>query len=158
MHLRRYVLVVAVTCALHATSAANAARLCNLQQAADHETATHAKRSLPVLDRSLRISKDLEAFMGSRKWENGVPMSQQMSATEATKFGELTQAQKSALFAALIESRRERDIRVIARMSRLADQVYRYGFEAPKDEKSEDAVLLGIVLSLEKAISEKDRP
>jgi len=158
MRLRSLLFTTAVTTVLYVTSAASAARLCNVQHAADQETAAHAKRSIPILDRSLRVNKEFEALMGSRKWKEGVPMVDQMSAEEASRFGELAQAQKAALFAALIESRRERDIRVIARMTRLADQVYRYGFELPKDEKSEEALLLGIVLSAEEAIPEKDRP
>lgn len=158
MRLRNLLFTIAVTTVFYATSAASAARLCNVQHAADQEVAAHAKRSIPILSRSLRVSKEFETLMGSRKWKEGVPMVDQMSAEEASKFGELAQAQKAALFAALTESRRERDIRVIARMSRLADQGYRYGFEAPKDEKSEDALLLGIVLGAEEAISEKDRP
>lgn len=158
MRLRGCALFIAITTLLFAMSAMGAARLCNVQQTADQEMATHAKRSIPILERSLRINKDFETFMGSRKWEDGVPMSDQMSTAEATTFGELSQAQKVALFAALIESRRERDIRVIARMSRLADQTYRYGLEPPKDENSEDALLLGIMLGLEKVIPPKDRP
>ncbi len=85
--------------------------------------------------------------MDSRKWTEGKPVGEQMTPADANTFGNLQQRLKGNMLANLYESKRERDIRVLSRLARLADQTARYGLELPANTESED-YFLHVLLSV----------
>lgn len=119
--------------------------LCDLATGQRIETENQTKAVVAANERLLASFDEWRKFIGSRQWKDGVPMGEQMTSAESVKFGELRQKQMSAQIAALYESKRMRDIRVISRMAVLSDKVARYGLEIPSDQASEDFTLLAIL-------------
>jgi hypothetical protein len=145
--------VVLSSLLLVATPLAHAqAPLCDVSDAHDKEFLSQSEASARLAAQAIKTAEAFQKLMDSRKWKEGVPMSEQMTADEADRFGALRQTMASQNLASLYESKRERDIQVVTRLARLADQVGRYGFEAPKDKKSEDYFLYGVLFALREMV------
>jgi hypothetical protein len=116
---------------------------CSLEQGYAEASYLQIKESAELGTAALRQIEQLRAFMDSRKWEPGKPMSEQMSVEEAGEFGRLQAQQQISVTKALFESRRDRDIRVIRKMAILADKISRYGVDdsVNNDPESEEFVL-----------------
>jgi hypothetical protein len=120
--------------------------LCETRTVVERELLEQSRSEASVATRNLSVTNELEKFLASRKWKQGVSLGSQMNASEADKFATLSERSKAGLFAALIESKRTRDVRVLARIARLADQTARYGLEVPQNQ-GEDFVLYGVMLA-----------
>lgn len=107
-------------------------------------------RTARLAEASLAVLQEYQEFIGTREWKADVPLGEQMSSEEAEKFGTLRQRLLSQQFAQLLESKRERDIRIIGRMAILADKAARYGIETPEDEHTENYKLVAVLLAMRK--------
>jgi hypothetical protein len=109
---------------------------------------------ITALDSSARIASNtsesilqMQELMASREWNEGKPIGEQMTSDEANKWGNLEAKLASGTFASLIEGKRERDVRVLERMTALAGGLYSSPERLPEPD-SEDAFLLGIVVAM----------
>src|SRR5262245_56422490 len=112
---------------------ATADRFCGVRESAAGEMNSQMAVQARLAEQELKVLHELDKMMKAHDWKSGVPVGEQMTAVEADQFGTLRQRQQSLAVAGLHESKRERDVRVIQRMARLADETARYGLEVPKD-------------------------
>lgn len=116
---------------------------CDVAAAADREARSQAVTVVRLLGLQVDALKKIQDFMNSKHWTSATaPMESQMSVAEAATYERNQHRYQSVLLASLYESKRARDIEVIARLARLADQTARYGFELPSDKESKDVFLL----------------
>ena len=128
--------------------------LCEPQRAADQEEVNASVALARVAKRQIASIEEFNKFMESRKWKADVSMGSQMTAKEADTFAKLKAPIDSGTMAALIESKRVRDVRVFGKLARLADQTARYGLEVP-EARSENLKLMGILLGARKIMKVK---
>lgn len=88
------------------------------------KAATIAEQTLPVLDQLKQI--------GSKAKDSDKLLRDQLSTEDIIKFTELRERLKTTQLAQLIESRRQRDLTVIEKMTMIADKDYRWN-EQPKE-------------------------
>jgi hypothetical protein len=122
---------------------------CSLIDGYSADSLLQAKEAAELANATLRHLNAFRKFIDSRKWEDGKPMDQQMSAAEAGEFGKFQKQQEIALMKQLFESRRDRDLEVIRKLAILADKISRYGLEdsVNKDQASEEFLLAGVLLA-----------
>ena len=119
--------------------------LCEIQRAADQEYLNATRAEARVAKRQIASLEEFKKLMASRKWKDEASMASQMTAKEADTFATISARIEAGVMAQFIESKRTRDVRVIGKLARLADQTARYGLEVP-DQKSENYKLMGILL------------
>jgi len=147
MMYRAFLVIGLVLCAVVPRQAH--AEVCSLEEGYSAESLLQSKEEAELAQATLRQLKAFEKFIGSRKWEDGKPMSQQMSAEEASEFGKYQKQQEIAVTKQLFESRRERDIQVIRKLAILADKISRYGLEdsVSTDPKSDEMLLASVLFA-----------
>lgn len=128
---------------------------CSLEQGYSADYLLQSKEAAELAEATKRQIIAFEKFINSRKWENGKPMSEQMTVAEAGEFGKHQKQSEISILKQMFESRRERDLQVIRKLAILADKIYRYGFDdgVNDDQKSEDFFLAGILLSARKLVA-----
>lgn len=128
--------------------------LCEIEQAVNQEYLNSLSAESRVAKQQLVSIAELEKFVGSRKWKDGASLGSQMTSTEANTFAKIKSRVDAGILADLIESKRTRDVRVIGKLARLADQTARYGLEVP-DQKSENFKLMSILLGAREVMKVK---
>ena len=132
-----------------ALPAAEPSARCDLAQAADGEYAAQTSQSARLADISRATLGQFDLLMKSRAWNQDAPVREQMSAAERQTLAGIQVQMQANLVAQLFESRRERDIRVISRLARLADARAHDSPALSADEASEDYLLLTLLSGLE---------
>lgn len=115
--------------------------LCTVTAAANDELSVQSKNLVRQLDVALEVNTKFQRFTKSRKWKAGVAMGEQMNSAEAVEFGKLQGQTSSSILSILIESKRERDIKVFAKMAKIAEQISTNSFVLPDDTNSEEYIL-----------------
>ena len=146
----RSVAVLAITCG--ANHAVAQQPLCDLEQGYSADVFESVTGTGKQAEDSLRVLEEYTKFSNSREWKKDVPMGDQMTTQEAVTFGELRQKLIAQQLLGLHYSKRERDLRVEHVMAVMADKAARYGFEVPKDPKSEEFIAGGLLLSAREII------
>jgi len=90
------------------------------------------QRAGVAAEQSMPLLKKLEKINAKAK-KPGVPVQEQLSAPDIAEFARLSQQVQASMLSQLIESHRERDLRVLAQFVRLADQEYRWGMRLPAE-------------------------
>jgi len=121
--------------------------LCTIEAGFDAEYLLQIRESARVSSGVLSTIDKFQDLFGSRTWEDGLPMGEQMTADEANTFGNLQERLAIGTLSSLIESKRKRDLDVIARMVRLAEDYSNDPNVLPESD-SEDEFLMAIVLAL----------
>ena len=137
--------LLAITFTLGCGGVAVAQALCEPQRAAVQEEMNARRAEARVAKRQITNATEMLKFLQSGKWKSGASMESQMTAKEADTFATMKAHDDAGRMAFLIESKRVRDVSVIGKLARLADQTARYGLEVP-DAKSENYKLMGILL------------
>ena len=107
-----------------------------------------AEQSMLILDQIGQIN--------SKATIPNKPIGDQLSPEDIAKFAELGQRQKTLTLAQLIESRRQRDLIVIEKMTMLADQNYRWKTE-PKED-TQDYIVYSFLALLQLSVVYLDDP
>jgi hypothetical protein len=141
-------LLLACACAASAP-AAEVPQRCDLKQAADGEYAAQTGQSERLADLSRSTLGRFDALMKSRPWKPDAPVREQMNTDERQALVDIQVQMQANLVAQLFESRRERDIRVIARMARIAEALAQANPTLPADQASEDHFLLTLLAGME---------
>jgi hypothetical protein len=124
--------------------------LCTVTSATNDELSVHAIGFVRLLDRATEINKNFEKLMNSRKWKDGVAVGEQMNSAEAVEFGKLQVQTSSSLWSIIFESKRERDIKVFARMAKISAQISADSYTLPTDTNSEEYILAQFVMGGQK--------
>jgi hypothetical protein len=100
-----------------------------------------------LASQTLPLIESLRAFVENKFKKTGVALKDQLTPDEHAEFSRLSQQMQAGVLAQLIESHRERDLRVFEQLVRLADQDYRFGSRLPKntDEDYLPYAFLGVI-------------
>lgn len=126
--------------------ATGSGKACEIATAHGAEWMAESAVSLRVLRRNSDATDEMQKLMDSRSWKPGVAVGEQMTPEEANRFGNLQQQMKSGLLAMLMESKRERDIRILGRMAEIAQEASNPGYAPPQSAEGEDHMLALILL------------
>jgi hypothetical protein len=130
---------------------AEQASRCDLAKAADAEFTRQTGLSARLVDISRSTLGQFDSLMKSRTWQQDSPAREQMNPDERLRLAGIQVQMQANLVARLFESRRERDIRVIARMAHIAESLAGERPAVPVDQGSDDYFLVTLLSGLESA-------
>lgn len=124
--------------------------LCTVTAAADNELLSQKNVFRRLLDEAAGANNKSLKFIRSRKWKDGVAIGEQMNAAEAIEFGKIQEQTSSSLLSIITEDKRERDIKVFAKMAKISAEISTNSFILPTDTNSEEYILALFVVGGQK--------
>ncbi|MEM5537541.1 hypothetical protein WNY58_14220 [Neptuniibacter pectenicola] len=115
---------------------------CELREVIARKQFESTDRAAAIAEQTLPLLKELEVI-NSKGTVPNKPIKDQLSADDIGKFAELSQRLKSAQISQLMESRRERDLKVMERMVMIADRDYRW--QEQPEEKDPDFIIYSAI-------------
>ncbi len=125
---------LAVLLALVATAATGQANVASLSMEQCTVPAVHGLLNYDALANLARISEQqlkvidqMQTLNDKAKATPGRPLSESLTKEDASKWGQLQQQASAGLLMSLMESRRQRDLDLLLKQVKLADDEYRWG-------------------------------
>ncbi len=115
---------------------------CELREVISRKQFDSIGKAAAIAEQALPLLEGLDVI-NSKATVPNKPIKDQLSTDDISKFSELSQRLKSAQISQLMESRRERDLKVIEKMVMIADRDYRWQ-KQPK-EKDPDFIIYSAI-------------
>jgi len=126
---------------------------CELREVIARKHFESIETAAAIAEQTLPLLKQLEEII-SKAIVSYKPIKDQLSSDDIGKFSELSQHLKSVQLSRLMESRRQRDLKVIEKMVMISDREYRWQ-EQPK-EKNPDFIIYSALQLLRLTIKENN--
>lgn len=125
---------------------------CKFQPVLDALIMQSIKHSAKIGDNQVIVLDKLEAILNKLP-DNNKPIAEQLPADQLATFNSLSQQSANMLISSLIESRHERDLKVINKLLKAADDYYRFG--TLPDPNDPDAIYMVILIKWQEKLQPK---
>jgi hypothetical protein len=125
---------------------------CTLPRVIDVLTLQSLNRTEPIHKNQIKTLEELKQ-LNSKATDDNKPIGEQLSIEDSEKFSSAAQRSKTMNMALLVESRFQRDLNVIQKLTVIADNYYRWN-KLP-DENGSDAIYVALLIAWRESMNPK---